>query len=282
MIEPPLGPLSGLRLRYNNRFQLDFRWRGQMIKSYQEGEQQVIQLCHGKASALDLEFAREIAIQFEQAAHNPEVNSLVLTGTGKIFSAGVDLFRLVKEGPSYAEAFLEALGQCFRSIFSIPKPVVAAINGHAMAGGVVMAMACDERVLIKGPIQWGVPEIPVGVGFPPLAFEILQGKISPTILDALCLRGESVDGDQVEAWSLIQERVEADQLLPSALKRAQSLAQQPDAFRLYKHQRTSPRVRAAEADTEGIRRTHQLWTSRETHLKIADYLEKNLSRRPQI
>jgi enoyl-CoA hydratase len=82
----------------------------------------------------------------------------VLTGHGPIFSAGVDLLRLRDGGPGYLEEFLPALSDAFLAVFRCPLPVVAAVNGHAVAGGCILVSACDRRVMNADHGRIGVTE----------------------------------------------------------------------------------------------------------------------------
>src|SRR5947207_14692026 len=91
-----------------------------------------LRLAHGKASALDIELCDELRRQFAAAS---SARAVILTGTGSIFSAGVDLFRLTSEGTAYVERFWPALSGMLDDLFHFPRPVVAAANGHAIAGG---------------------------------------------------------------------------------------------------------------------------------------------------
>src|SRR5262249_1302311 len=103
-------------------------------------------LAHGKASALDMELVKALDDAIKSAEKDAATRALILTGTGHISCAGVDLHRGVKDGAPYAQKFLPALSAMFLRLFSFPKPVVAAVNGHAIAGGCVMTCAADYRV----------------------------------------------------------------------------------------------------------------------------------------
>src|SRR5687768_6307823 len=115
-------------------------------------------MTHGKVNAMDLELLEAIGTTFRALAKSSS-GAVVLTGTGRAFSAGVDLRRLVAEGPDYVRRFLPLLSEMFEAVFELPKPVVAAVNGHALAGGFVLFSACDERVLVDAPARVGIPEL---------------------------------------------------------------------------------------------------------------------------
>ena len=108
-----------------------------------------------------------------------DAKAVVLTGQGKIFSAGVDLLRCSDGGADYVRQFLPALHQLYDAVFFHPKPVVAAINGHAMAGGCVLACCADRRIMARDGGRIGVTELLVGVPFPALAFEIMRCATPP-------------------------------------------------------------------------------------------------------
>jgi len=120
-----------------------------------------LRLAHRKASALDVEILDALQRELEGAATN--ARALILTGTGSIFSAGVDLFRLTQEGADYVRRFLPLLSCVVRTLFAFPRPVVAAANRHAIAGGCILVLAADARLMAAGSGRIGVPELLVGV-----------------------------------------------------------------------------------------------------------------------
>jgi enoyl-CoA hydratase len=116
---------------------------------------------NGPVNVLDLELLRGLAETFHGLA---EADAVVLAGAGRAFSAGVDLHRILDGGRDYVAEFLPALSAALRAVFDHPRPVVAAVNGHAIAGGCVLVAACDRRLMSAGTI--GVTELLVGVPFP--------------------------------------------------------------------------------------------------------------------
>ena len=111
-----------------------------MIDISEQGEIAIVTMRHGKANAMDLEFCEAIAARFEELKKS-KAKAVVLTGEGKIFSAGVDLVRALDGGAHYFHKFLPAMSKAFVTVFFFPKPLVAAVNGHAIAGGCIIACA---------------------------------------------------------------------------------------------------------------------------------------------
>ncbi|HEV7359628.1 MAG TPA: enoyl-CoA hydratase-related protein, partial [Mycobacterium sp.] len=103
----------------------------------------VLTLSSGRVNALDVEVLEELAgsvRELQDSGNGP----LVVTGAGRVFSAGVDLNRVVDGGRGYTDRLVPALSNAFDALFCFPWPTVAAINGAAIAGGCVLACACDR------------------------------------------------------------------------------------------------------------------------------------------
>jgi enoyl-CoA hydratase len=208
-----------------------------MIHRERQGRVSVLELEHGKVQALDLELCAELEREFEAAAEWDDTDALVLTARGSSFSAGVDLKRVLDGGPKYTEEFLGAMDRAFAAVFRCPKPVVAALNGHAIAGGCVLACAADYRLMAQGKGRMGVPELSVGVAFPWLALEIVRLSTPVEHLQELLYLGQTYDADQALARGLIDEAVAPDKLREHALAVAGKLAgQSATAFALTKRQ----------------------------------------------
>lgn len=232
-----------------------------------------LRLDHGKASALDLELVGALAetlVELERRG----VRGLVLTGTGGIFSAGVDLPRLLDGGEEYVRAFLPSLVEAFRRLFAFPAPAVAAVNGHAIAGGCVLAAACDYRLMARGAGTIGVPELRVGVPFPLEAIEILRFATSTAHLQELVYRGSTYGVDDARRRGLVDEVVEPDELLVRARAVVRGFGSEPAArFRLTKRQLRAPALAAMERHArETDREVLAEWMRPETLAAIRSYL----------
>jgi enoyl-CoA hydratase len=238
-----------------------------------------LRLAHGKASAMDLELCKAVQAEFEGAAKSDDVRAVILTGSGSIFSAGVDLPRLVNSGRKYVQDFLEALDAAFRALFLFPKPAIAAANGHSIAGGAIMVFACDYRLMSGGRI--GVPEALVGVPFPPLALEIVRFAVPRQHLQPMLYLAKTVGTDEAKSMGIVDEVVPDEHLLSRAREIARKLMDiSPADFRLTKRQIREPFLR----DAAGIARASAdeidaLWAAPETHERIRAYLAKTLGKK---
>jgi len=228
----------------------------------------VVRLQHGKVNALDLELLREITAVLRELDPN---GAVVITGSGTVFSAGVDLRRIVEGGRPYVREFLPALSEAFLAIFDHPGPVLAAVDGHAIAGGCVIAAACDVRIMSGGRI--GLAELSVGVPFPSVAMEILRHAIGPAA-GHLVLTAGLLDPTQAQSVGLVHEVTGPDVLLDATVDRAQQMAQVPaEVFEFSKRQLQQParaRLAGGDGDDEAVL---AMWSSDHTLDAIARYLE---------
>jgi len=253
-----------------------------LIETTRNGDVLVLRMAHGKASALDTEFLEALARAFEGAVHD-DARAVVLTGTGSIFSAGVDLPRLSAGGREYLETFLPALSGAFLALFTLPKPVVAAINGHAIAGGCVLACACDRRLMAKGSGRIGVSEVLVGVPFPMLALEIMRFAVPPQRLPDLALTGRTVAPQEALELGLVDQLVPVETLERAAIEAATKMAAVPArAFHMTKIALRHPvldrwRRDGPRADAE----VFEAWAAADTQAAIRDFVKRTFEKPPR-
>jgi enoyl-CoA hydratase len=241
----------------------------------------VIRIDHGKVNALDADLVTTLTEALAEAERDASCKALVLTGTGSAFSAGVDLFKMLGGGDAYLERFFGALVTWFHRLFLFPKPVVAAINGHAIAGGCVMACASDYRIMAEGPGKIGIPELQVGVPFPVVSIEILRFAVSTPHLRELIYLGRTYPTDEALDRGLVDEVAPVGELLERAIETAARMGDMPAArFGITKRQLRQPaldRVERHSADTDPT--VLASWKSPETHAAMRAYLEATLGRR---
>jgi enoyl-CoA hydratase/carnithine racemase len=136
-----------------------------MIESTTKDGVAVLEIRHGKANALDTELCRALCGALDDAAADG-VAAVVLTGAGPVFSAGVDLKRVTAGREGYVAGFLPELRRAFTRLATFERPVVAAVNGHAIAGGFILLAAADWAVMARGPGRAGVTELLAGPAHP--------------------------------------------------------------------------------------------------------------------
>jgi len=192
-----------------------------MIRTESRESVTVLHLEHGKVNAFDTDLARAITESVREVG--PE-RALVLTGSGSVFSAGVDLVRIAESDDGEVAEFLEALETCFLAVFEHPAPTVAAINGHAIAGGAILAAACDRRIFAEGKARIGVPELLVGVPFPPAALEILRHALPRPEFEGAVLLGATVTAGRAADMGWAHEVAPRERVLEKAVTAAERLA----------------------------------------------------------
>jgi len=235
---------------------------------------------HGKANAMDLEFCDALNARLEEC-RRPSIRAVVIAGEGRIFSAGVDLPRVLAGGAEYLRVFLPALSETFETLFGFEKPVVAGVNGHAIAGGCVLACAADRRVMARQAVRIGIPELLVGIAFPTVALEIMRFAVAPSRFPALVYGGVTVPPDEAVALGLVDEVVEPEAVLDRAVDAARALAERPaGAFALTKRQIREPalaRIRSIgpRIDPE----VQAIWESPATLAAIEQYVARTLGKK---
>ena len=238
-----------------------------------------IRLAHGKASALDFELCEALALAFAEA-NKSDARAVILTGTGSIFSAGVDLFRLTDGGREYAERFVPALSRLVLDLFSFPKPLVVAVNGHAIAGGCIMTLAGDYRLMASGNGRIGVPELLVGVPFPAAVLEIIRFSVPPQHLQSLIYTGRTLQADDALRFGFVDEVVAPDALAARAEELARHLAAVPQRNFVQTKQQLRDKAisRAKHYSNQFDDDVRDIWSDPETHAHIREYLAKTVKK----
>ena len=249
-----------------------------MLDVTHRGRIAVVTLAHGKANALDIESCRAVAARF---AALEDADAVVLTGQGRIFSAGVDLVRAVAGGADYLHQFLPVLHRAFEAVFFHPRPVVAALNGHAIAGGCVLACAADRRLMLREGGRIGVTELLVGLPFPPLAFEIMRSVAAPQHLADILYGGATYAPEVARERGLVDEVVDGDvvELAVTAAERLADLSRR--AFAITKQQlRQAARERLQRDAATFDAQIDAIWRDPASLQHMRDYVQRTLKKNP--
>lgn len=179
---------------------------------------------HGPANAIDGALVAELGARLDEAEGSGR--PLVLTGNGRFFSAGLDLAGLPADRQEMG-AFVDAFDELIERLFLFPGPTVAAVNGHAVAGGAILAAACDVRIGAEGGYRIGVSEVQIGVIFPAAAFEVARAAIQPARTADVLLRARLTGPGEAATSGFLHELAPPEELAARAVERAEELGALP-------------------------------------------------------
>lgn len=212
-----------------------------------EGPVAVLRLERAPVNALDIEFAREVESALHTLRSDSGVGAIVLAGRNGCFSAGLNLKRVPFYDAGQQREMVSTANRILAWLYGCPLPVVAAVTGHAIAGGLVFVLACDYRVGSSGPCKLGLTEAQVGIPFPAVAMRVLQAEVAPHVARVLALRAANIGSQQALAFGLLDELQPPELVVPVAVQRARELASMPaEGYAKIKRQLREPALTAIE------------------------------------
>jgi len=176
--------------------------------------------------------------------------AVVITGAGDFFSGGVDLKLAPTFSPTEQRDMVAGINRLFVEWYAFPGPVVAAVNGHAVAGGMILALCADHRVGSRAG-TYGLTEVRVGTPYPVAALAVVRAELAPAPARRLVLGGELVDADAALELGLVDELADQGDVLDRALAVARGLAALPSStYESVKAQLRGPDLDAMRAGIE--------------------------------
>ena len=229
----------------------------------------------GKVNAMNIEWCQLFSSKLAELENDDDVQAVVLTSGQRVFSAGVDLKRVAAEPTSYVQPFIDSLARCFRDAFIFPKPLVVAINGHAIAGGCIVA-SCGDFRFATPRARIGLPELRLGVPLPAIAVEVVRRVASPIAFQAMLNSGANYRDERAVEVGLADKIVDKENLRDSANEHAQRMAAIPAAtFQVMKQQIRDPSLAQAERlEKKFGQEIRDVWNSPEVRAMIEDYAAK--------
>lgn len=220
-------------------------------RDLRDGGVLVLTLDKPPANAIDETLLRDLSAAVKGAAADDSVRAVVLTGTGRFFSSGFD-FSVPRREDAVALELYELYRSCHLDLLTLPKPTVAMVNGHAVAGGLVLVLACDVRIGRKASDRLGFTEIAVGASFPRAAFEIVRLRLTHASTSELLLGAEIYDAAEGARLGVFDALVAPEDLEQAAVQRALHLGRHPrEAYAFTKAQivgDAAARIRAETPD----------------------------------
>ena len=205
----------------------------------------VVTLDRPPVNALETEFGRELTRVLARAAR--EARAIVLTGAGRAFSAGVDTKAAATLDRAGQRAGVEGINRLVTLLFGLELPVVAAVNGHALGGGLVLPLACDVVIATRAECKLGLTEVVAGVPFPAAPLEVCRYRLSAPVYNDLCLTGRVFGPAEALELGVVDELAEAGRLVPRACEVAATLAGYPAYARVKDQVRAAARAEMAAA-----------------------------------
>jgi enoyl-CoA hydratase/carnithine racemase len=249
----------------------------EFIQVHRQDEIAVVALARGVTNAIDGALVAQLSAALRLAARDPQVRALVLASSNsKFFSIGFDIPSLYDLPEGEFAQFYDAFNLVCMELYSLPKPSVALLSGHALAGGCILALCCDRRIIAGGRKLMGLNEVKLGVPVPFIAECILRqltrGREARDVLET----GEFYLPDQLLAMGLVDAIEPADRLLAAAMQTARSLGSPPlSAYAAIKRSRLEPLQEQVSAKLEQRNRVFiESWFSPEARQLLRVAMEK--------
>lgn len=176
----------------------------------------LITLDRGKSNALNREMITELKDILNSIAADQNIGGAIITGKENFFSAGLDLIELYSYTEAEAESFWHLFLDFIAGITAFRKPLVAAINGHSPAGGCVIALACDYRIMAEGKTIIGLNEVPVGIIVPGSIFSLYSFWLGSANASRSLLEGKLFTPEEALQIGLVDELVKQESILTIA------------------------------------------------------------------
>jgi len=195
----------------------------------------VVRMNTNKVNVQNDRFFADLHGAFDRLEREFSELPVVLTGQGDVFSAGIDFqysFEIFGSGShDTIRQWYRAYRETNLRIFRYPRPTVAAVNGHAIAGGLITALDCDFRIAARKPAKFGLNEVPIGIPMPAAYVEIIKYALGDQVGALATLRGILYDLDEADRLGFFHEVVKPDQLLSKAIEYARCIT--PDCNTAY-------------------------------------------------
>jgi enoyl-CoA hydratase/carnithine racemase len=204
---------------------------------------------------------------------------LLASAVPGMFSAGWDLPYLIDRNRGEMETFVAGYCALVRQVFVFGPPVVVALPGHAIAGGLILAMAADERITVEGKARFGLSEVVLGVSVPACLMEPFRHALGPRWMERLAVTGENVTVERALGIGLVDAVVPPERLADAALDRARALA----ALSPRAHAAIKQRSRAAAVARFDEALDHDpfldLWFAEEARARLSGMVARLTARR---
>nr|VFJ74586.1 MAG: Enoyl-CoA hydratase/carnithine racemase [Candidatus Kentron sp. FW] len=246
-----------------------------MLKIIDHGPIREIGLDHPPVNALRAPLINALRHAIDDAPA-AGAKALMLSGSPKYFSVGLDITYQMEQDQEAANLVFHEIFSAMRSLGNSRLPVVAAMEGHAVGGGAMMAILCDYRVMAQGEYKIGLPEVHVGLPIPPIVYRLVSRLVGPRLAERLCVEGRMVTPDDAERMGLVDELVPEEKVKETALTWCRQILALPSrAMRLTRAaSRTEIATLLATFGWEELDELAAGWSGEETQKALRATMEK--------
>jgi 3,2-trans-enoyl-CoA isomerase len=210
-----------------------------------------------------------------EAAPAEGARAVVLSGAPGMFSGGLDVPALVKLDRDGIRGLWQGLYDTMRALANSPLPVAAAITGHSPAGGAVLAICCDYRVMAEGDFKIGLNEVRVGITLPPVLLRVLRRIVGDRQAERLAVGGLLVDAQEAQRIGLVDELVPVGEVTQAALHWCRTMLELPRQAMSATRQRARAPLAELFAQPQGeIEEVVDAWYSTETQGALRALIER--------
>jgi len=237
----------------------------------------IVKLDRGVTNVLDMELVNELGKLLERIEHDSSVSALVLgSSNDKFLSIGFDIPRLFELPRQDFSTFFSEFNRVCLSLYTLPKPTIAAITGHAVAGGCILALCCDYRFIAEGRKLMGLNEIKLGVPVPYLIDCVLRYTVGTRYARQIMDTGEFYGPEDSLRMGLVDEVLPVGEVMAKAAERARLLGAWPrEAFAMIKRNRVEEIEQRVLAQREEKERLFvDCWYSDEARQRLREAIEK--------
>jgi enoyl-CoA hydratase len=230
-----------------------------------EGGVRLLTLDRPPANAIDETLLTDLLRALDDAGSDEAVRALVITGAGPFFCGGLDLSEPFRDIESMRRR-LDLYRDSHLRLLTFPKPTVAMVNGHAIAGGLILDLACDARLGLDGDYRIGLNEVAIGASFPKVAFEIVRLRLSHAQANELLLGAAIYPASHALRLGALDELLPPDTFETTVLERAAHLGAFPrEAYAHTKLALVAEAAARVDAETdESAVRTAAVWMTPES------------------
>ncbi len=219
------------------------------VRTERRGHVAVVTLDDEKANALSSPLMN--ALRFTLKDLSTTAGAIVLAGRSGFFSGGLDIKLMPALPHAERVEMVKDLGRLLLELFMLPRPVVAAVTGHALGGGALLALACDVRLAADTKLRFGLNEVTIGLPMPSFGVEIARSAISAEWIAESVMHGKVYTAEKALARNIVESVHSPDVLLHVATARAEGLSGlSTSAYETTKQRLRGPAVEAIRASLD--------------------------------